>query len=252
MIGCVRKKTLVCAVVLAAAIAVAIGGAFGDGFATVYAGASTRRIPIYCVDRDDKKIALTFDAAWGADKTEGILEILDDFNVEATFFLVGFWVDKFPDQVKAIAESGCEIGNHSANHLKMSALSGDEIAQELESVNDKIEDLAGVRPTNFRAPFGDYDNDVVNTADSLGLNTIQWDVDSLDWKGISAAQITERVCSKVKSGSIILFHNNSDHILDALPQVLAKLLNAGYEPVTVSELIYQDNANVDANGVQHK
>ena len=249
MIRCVRMRTLVAAVLLVVAAAAAFGCLFDDDFATVYANASTREVPIYRVERSDKKIALTFDAAWGADKTRGILDILDRYGVKGTFFLVGFWVDKFPEEVKAIAESGCEIGNHSENHLEMSKLDAAKIAQELGSVSAKIEDLTGEKPKYFRPPFGDYDNELVLTARSLGLETVQWDVDSLDWKGLSASEIVERVCPKVRAGSIVLFHNNSDHILDALPKIIDRLINAGYEPVTLSELIY--DGKTDANGELH-
>ena len=249
MIFCLRKRTLIAAVALIVATAVACGCLFVDDFAVVYANASTREVPIYRVERNDKKIALTFDAAWGADKTKSILEILDRFGVKGTFFLVGFWVDEYPEQVKAIAESGCEIGNHSENHLEMSKLSAEEIAKELTSVNEKIERLIGKKPLYFRPPFGDYDNDVVLGARSLGMEAVQWDVDSLDWKGLSGSEIVQRVCPKVKEGSIVLFHNNSDHILEALPEVLARLINAGYEPVTLSELIYP--GKTDANGELH-
>lgn len=249
MILCLRKRTVIAAVALAVAAVAAFGCLFGDDFAVVYANASTREIPIYRVAREDKKIALTFDAAWGADKTRSILEVLDRFGVKGTFFLVGFWVDEYPEEVKAIAESGCEIGNHSENHLEMSKLSAEEIAKELISVNDKIFELTGQKPKYFRPPFGDYDNDVVLGARALGMEAVQWDVDSLDWKGLSGTEIVQRVCPKVREGSIVLFHNNSDHILDALPEVLARLINAGYEPVTLSELIYQ--GKTDANGELH-
>lgn len=252
MIYCIGKKTVICAAALIIAAAAAFGCTFSDDFATVFAGSSTREVPIYSVARDDKKIALTFDAAWGADKTEGILEILDDYGVKGTFFLVGFWIDKYPDEVKAIAESGCEIGNHSENHLQMSTLSREKIAEELSSVNGKIEELTGSSPRYFRAPFGDYDNELIEGARELGLTTVQWDVDSLDWKGLSDREIYDRVAKRVKNGSIVLFHNNSDNILTALPIVLAKLINDGYEPVTLSELIYGENYTVDNNGVQHK
>ena len=145
MIYCIGKKTVICAAALIIAAAAAFGCTFSDDFATVFAGSSTREVPIYSVDRDDKKIALTFDAAWGADKTEGILEILDDYGVKGTFFLVGFWIDKYPDEVKAIAESGCEIGNHSENHLQMSTLSREKIAEELSSREAVSRDGARLR-----------------------------------------------------------------------------------------------------------
>lgn len=222
-------------------------------FATVFSNQSTRKIPVYGVDcGEEKLVALTFDAAWGADKTLKILEILEKYDVKATFFLVGFWLDKYPEETKAIAESGCEIGNHSNNHLQMSKLSEEKIKEELAYVNDKVCELTGKTPVCFRAPFGDYDNELIETAAGLGLKTIQWSVDSLDWKGLSATEITSRVTKNVNNGSIVLFHNNSDNILEALPLVLANLINRGYKPVTVSELVYDEDYYVDSNGVQHK
>lgn len=224
-----------------------------ETFATVFSNRSTRRVPVYGVDcGEEKKVALTFDAAWGADKTLKILEILEKYDVKATFFLVGFWLDKYPEETKAIAESGCEIGNHSNNHLQMSKLSEEKIAEELNYVNDKVYELTGKRPTYFRPPFGDYDNELIDTAEKLGLTPIQWSVDSLDWKGLSATEITSRVVKNVQNGSIVLFHNNSDNILEALPLVLANLINRGYEPVCMSELVYSEDYYIDNAGIQHK
>ena len=250
MVFSVKKSTLICVAVVLL-LCVACGFIVNtQTFATVFSNRSTRKIPVYGVDcGEEKLVALTFDAAWGADKTLKILEILEKYDVKATFFLVGFWLDKYPKETKAIAESGCEIGNHSNNHLQMSKLSADKIREELAYVNDAVYKLTGKKPTYFRPPFGDYDNDVVLGARSLGMEAVQWDVDSLDWKGLSGSEIVQRVCPKVKEGSIVLFHNNSDHILEALPEVLARLINAGYEPVTLSELIYP--GKTDANGELH-
>ena len=103
----------------------------------------------------------------------------------------------------------------------------------------------------FRPPFGDYNDRLIRTVNELGMKTIQWDVDSLDWKGLSSGEISKRVCSRVKSGSIILCHNNSDHIVEALPMIILNLKNQGYEFVTMSELVYDDNYIIDNNGVQH-
>lgn len=253
MVFSVKKSTLIW---IAAVLVLCILCGFLVGtetFATVSSNQSIRKIPVYGVDcGDEKLVALTFDAAWGADKTLKILEILEKYNVKATFFLVGFWLDKFPEETKAIAESGCEIGNHSNNHLQMSKLSEEKIKDELEYVNDKVFELTGKKPTYFRPPFGDYDNELIETAQKCGLQTIQWSVDSLDWKGLSATEITSRVTKNVQNGSIVLFHNNSDNILEALPLVLANLINRGYKPVAMSELVYKDNYYIDNNGIQHK
>lgn len=222
--------------------------------ASVFFGKSTRKIPVYGVnvDSEDKVIALTFDAAWGADKTQGILDIMNEFDAKGTFFLVGFWIDKFEDETKAIAKAGFEIGNHSRNHLNMPKLHDDEIRAEIEYVNDRVESLTGNRPTYFRAPFGDYNDRLMSTVEEMDMIGVQWSIDSLDWKGLSAKQIYDRIVPKAKSGDIVLFHNNSDHVLDALPMVLTALRSQGFRFVTLKELVATKNFTVDNNGIQHK
>lgn len=252
MILCIKKRTLISILLLVVMVSLVITGAcLIDGAVNTSVG--QKKLPIYSVEKgQDKTVALTFDAAWGADKTQGIIDILTTNNIKATFFLVGFWVDKYPDMVKKIDEVGFEIGNHSHNHLKMSTLSEDSIRNEINYVSKNVEELTGKKCKVFRAPFGDYNDNLIGTINNMGIKPIQWDVDSLDWKGISAKEITNRVCSKAKSGSIVLFHNNSDHILEALPVVIKSLKDDGYKFTTVSELVHQDNYYIDNNGRQHK
>ncbi len=209
-----------------------------------------KELPIYSVETEDKKVALTFDAAWGDNYTLGILDILDKHNIKGTFFLVGFWVDEHPDHVKEIAKRGHEIGNHSTNHPYMSQLSDDEIIKELEITSDKIEDLTGKRPTLFRPPFGDYDDRVINLCREKGYYVIQWDVDSLDWKELGVQPVVDRVTRNVRNGSIVLFHNNAKYILEFLPVIIERLKAEGYEFVTVSDLIYKDDFHIDNTGRQ--
>ena len=225
---------------------------FADVDRTVFAK-SNKKFPVYSVDNaDEKTIAISFDAAWGADKTKKIVDLLKERNLKATFFLVGFWVDAYKEEVAYIADNGMEIGNHSKNHLHMNSLDAAKTKEEIEYVNQAVRNLTGVSPVVFRAPFGEYDDQLISCVEDLGMLPIQWDVDSLDWKGISGNEIVKRVVSKVKSGSIILCHNNSDHILDALPTILDELTQKGYKFVTVGELVYHDNYTIDAQGVQHK
>lgn len=223
----------------------------GSTSAQVFFGYAPRKVPIYSVATEEKKVAISFDAAWGADKTEEILAILDEFDVNATFFLVGFWVDDYTDMVKKIDEAGCEIGTHSNTHPDMVKLDKESVKKELTTSIEKIEAITGKEVTLFRAPFGSYNNQLLDTAEELGLKTIQWDVDTLDWKGLSASEINNRVLSKVQNGSIILMHNNSDNVLDGLRLILTTLKNKSYEVCSIGELIYQDNYTVDRNGVQH-
>ncbi len=223
----------------------------GSTSAQVFFGYAPRKVPIYSVATEEKKVAISFDAAWGADKTEEILAILDEFDVNATFFLVGFWVDDYTDMVKKIDGAGCEIGTHSNTHPDMVKLDKESVKEELSTSIEKIKAVTGKEVTLFRAPFGSYNNQLLDTAEELGLKTIQWDVDTLDWKGLSASEINNRVLSKVQNGSIILMHNNSDNVLDGLRLILTTLKNKSYEVCSIGELIYQDNYTVDRNGVQH-
>ena len=195
-------------------------------------------------------MAISFDTAWGADKTLKILEILKEYDVNATFFMVGFWVEDYPDMVTAIDNQGIEIGTHSNTHPDFTTLSEDAMRLELETSINLIENQIEKEVKLFRAPYGAYNNTMLNLTDSMGLKTIQWDVDTLDWKGLSGLEICERVMNNVKNGSIILCHNNADNILDALPLMLERLINAGYEVVSVGELIYQDNYTIDNLGIQ--
>ena len=141
--------------------------------------------------------------------------------------------------------------NHSNTHPHMTQISTEEMKNEVNTCSDKIEAITGKRPNLFRAPYGDYNNDVVGAVRECGAFTIQWDVDSLDWKDLSAAEITARVTSKVKPGSIVLFHNAAKHTPEALPKILESLQGDGYTIVPISELIITENYAIDQAGMQY-
>lgn len=248
----VKSKTIKYAL-LVILCAVLLGLNFGVGTAaSVYFGIVPRKVPIYAVDTNQKKVAITFDSAWGADKTLKILETLKEFNANATFFLVGFWVEEYPDMVKAIYDQGVEIGTHSNTHADFVKLSETDMKLELETSINLIKNITGNNVELFRAPYGSYNNSVISVAENLNLKTIQWDVDTLDWKGLTGTEICNRVVNNVKPGSIILCHNNSDHILDALPLMLTRLKNMGYTVTSVGDLIIKDDYYVDNLGIQRK
>jgi polysaccharide deacetylase family sporulation protein PdaB len=221
-------------------------------FASVYFGGNVRRIPIYNVETQEHKVAISFDASWGADKTLDILNLLGQYSVDATFFLVELWINEFPDLVEEIDKRGFEIGNHSSTHCNMTKLSRQQIELELTQTNEAISNITSKPVKLFRPPFGAYNNTLINTVEALGMTTIQWDVDSLDWKGISAMDINLRVMNRVENGSIILMHNNSDNIIDGLILILESLTNKGYEITSVGNLILEDNYYVDSRGMQRK
>ena len=211
-----------------------------------------RELPIYCVETDEKKVALSFDAAWGNEDTQKILEILAKHNVHVTFFMTGGWVDSYPEDVKAILAGGHDLGNHSENHKNMSQISNDDKEQELMKVHEKVKNLTGYEMFLFRPPYGDYDNDVIKTATKCGYYPIQWDVDSLDWKDYGVDSIVNTVCSNkhLGNGSIILCHNGAKFTADALDTLITNLKGQGYEIVPISELIYRDGYHMDAEGRQ--
>ncbi len=212
-----------------------------------------RLLPIYSVETNEKKIAISFDAAWGADDTDTLISILKEHNVPATFFVVGEWVDKYPEEVKKLSEAGHDVMNHSSTHPYMTKLSTEKMLEELNTCNEKIAAITGKTPTLFRAPYGDYDNKVISTVESIGMKTIQWDVDSLDWKDSATPDsIVTRVTGKVKNGSIVLFHNDADHTPEALPIILKKLLDDGYTFVKIADLIYYENYEILHDGTQCK
>ena len=235
-----------------AALVLAVALLFGIVYSprVVGAAATERELPIYCVQRDGKFCSLTFDAAWGNEDTQTLIDILGKYNVKATFFVVGEWVDKYPDSVKALAAAGHEVMNHSDDHPHMSRLAAREIMAEVNAAGDKIEAATGVRPTLFRCPYGEYDDNVIGTVNGMGLKAIQWNVDSLDWKDLSAGEIFNRVSAKVEPGSIILFHNAAKHTPEALPSVIEYLLSNGYTIVPVSELILSGDYYIDNAGRQ--
>ena len=218
--------------------------------AVVGVSAAKRALPVYCVQQDEKVVALSFDAAWGNEDTQTLIDILDQYDVHTTFFVVGDWVDKYPESVQALHEAGNEVMNHSSSHAHFSALSTNEITADIAACNDKIEALTGVRPTLFRCPYGEYDDHVINAVSSLDMTAVQWDVDSLDWKGIPAGQITRRVLDRVQPGSIVLFHNAAEHTPEALPAILEALIGEGYRIVPISEILLDGDCFIDSTGRQ--
>ncbi len=218
--------------------------------AIVGVSATERLLPIYSVQRDNKAVSLTFDAAWGNEDTQTLIDILDKYDVKATFFVVGAWAEKYPESVKALHDAGHEVMSHSDDHAHFNTLTGEQIVDNIGRSCDKIEAVTGVRPTLFRAPYGEYDDHVIAAVNSMGMHAIQWDVDSLDWKDYDAKTIYNRVTSKVQPGSIVLFHNAAKYTPAALADIIENLISQGYDIVPVSELILKENYMIDHTGRQ--
>lgn len=242
-----RKLTGVLSIILA--ISMIFGLLLGN---YAWASVNQKKLPIYSVETNEKKVAITFDAAWTNQDTQQLIDILKKHNAKATFFIVGDWAEKFPESVKAFYDAGHTIANHSDTHKTFSKCSRNEIKEEIENCNKKLEAITGKKVTLIRAPSGDYTTQSLEVAKDMGMYTIQWDCDSLDYTKISVDEIVNRVVKGTKNGSIILFHNGVENTAPALDKILTELSKQGYSFVSVDDLIYKDNYTIDHTGRQYK
>jgi len=243
------SRLLLALLLLSAAVLVAVW--LSPWVVSVASVVRERRVPIYKVERNDRKMSISFDATWGADQTDELLDILDEHGVKTTFFLAGYWAERYPEYVKKIAARGHEIGNHSYEHPHFNRLPKEKIVEDLRRNHQLLTELTGTEPILFRPPFGEYSDKVIEVAESLGYYTIQWSIDSLDWKDVSAGFMVERVLERAGPGEIVLFHNAGRHTPEAVRTLLPKLKAAGYEVVPISQLIYRENYIIESHsGVQ--
>ena len=217
---------------------------------TIQTSATTKLLPIYNVRTEEKKIAFTMNCAWNADDIDTILEILKNNDVHITFFMVGNWVDKYPEAVNKIFKAGHEIGSHSNTHPHVNNLSSEKNLEEINWSVSKIEKITGQKLHLYRAPYGEYNDTVIQTAQENGYYTIQWNLDTLDYEGLTGNEMWNRIKDKLQCGSIILSHNGTKHTAESLDMLIKNIKSQGFELVTVSELIYQDNYTINNNGTQ--
>ena len=211
-----------------------------------------RLLPIYNVKTEEKKVAFTMNCAWNTDDIDNILETLEKENVKITFFMVGEWIDKYPDEVEKIFNAGHEIANHSDTHKHVNNLSYEDNVKEIKSANEKIKKITGKENKLYRAPYGEYNNTVIKSAKENGYIPIQWSLDTLDYTGITGEEMWNRIENRMQAGDIILSHNGTEHTADSLELLIKNIKEKGFEIVKVSDLIYKDNYKIDLNGTQIK
>lgn len=233
-------------------VAVLIGIASIDKAKVIPTSAVEKNLPIYNVQTEEKKLAFTMNCAWNADDIDQILEVLKNNDIKITFFMVGEWIDKYPDEVKKIYEAGHEIGSHSNTHPHVNNLSSEKNLEEIKLSVSKIEKITGSQTKLYRTPYGEYNDTVIKTATENGYYPIQWDVDTLDYEGKTGDEMWGRIKGKIKNGSIILSHNGTKHTAESLDMLIKNIKSKGFEIVKVSDLIYQDNYRIDNNGMQLK
>lgn len=183
--------------------------------------------------------ALTFDATYGDNQTESLLQILRDEGITANWFLSGIWAEQFPDLLRLVEDAGHEIGNHSMTHPHMTQLTAAQMASEISQATRAIESRTRRRLTLFRPPFGEYNQTLLNTAADLGLRTIMWTVDSLDWQEPppSPQAIADRVLASMKNGAIVLMHNAGRNTPEAVPIIIRGIRSRGLGFGTVTQVL---------------
>ena len=238
--------------ILSIILIVNIGMQVLPGAITVTSTGSKKDLPIFSVNTKEKKVSLSFDVAWGNEDTNAILDILNKHDIKATFFITGEWVKQYPKNVKAIVANGHDLANHSEDHKSMVKLSKKQCKDEIMKVHQQVKELTGIDMNLFRAPYGDYDNTVLGTARECGYYTIQWDVDTYDWKDYTAECIINRTVTNptLTNGSIILMNDGAKNTVEALDGIITGLQKQGYKIVPVSKLIYKKNYMVDPSGRQ--
>ena len=215
---------------------------------TKTASAGAKQLPVYSVETSEKKAALTFNCAWDETGLDELLSILKKNNVKCTFFVVGEFAERLPEAVRKIYNAGHEIGNHSMAHRDPVKMDYGDLLSDISACNDLLYSLTGEPATLYRAPSGSYNDDTVSAARSLGMTAVQWDADSVDWKGKSPEEITERMLKKIGPGSIALFHVGKENTVAALPGIIAQLKAEGYSFCTVTELLPEGEFRIDGQG----
>ena len=233
-------------------VAILIGIANIERLKIVETSSNAKEIPIYNVQTEENKVSLTMNCAWNADDIDSILETLKKNNVHITFFVVGEWAEKYPEAVKKIYRAGHEIGTHSDTHPHVNQLTLEENIKEIENGAKRIEEITNSKINLYRAPYGEYNNTVIQAAKQKEYFTIQWNIDTLDYEGLTGEQMWKRIENKLEKGSIILSHNGTEHTADSLDMLIKNIQSKGYQIVKVSELIYKDNYTINNNGTQIK
>lgn len=219
---------------------------------TVETAVNKKQLPVYSVDTNEPKIALTINCAWNADDIDLILETLKKQDVKITFFMVGDWIEKNEEAVKKIYEAGHELANHSYNHPHVNNLNYDKNVEQIKKCSELIQKITGKPSTVYRGPYGEYNDTVIQAAKDNKHIVIQWSIDTLDYKSLTGEQMWEKIEPKLENGAIILMHNGTENTATSLDMIISKIKGKGYDIVKVSDLIYKEKYSIDNNGIQHK
>ena len=230
-----KKKTLLriaaCAAVLIAAAIYIISAAGGE--VTAF---SDNGLVLTHADDADSAVALTFDTSFGEDHTEDILEILKKKGAKATFAVMGMWAQENPEKVDIMIDAGHEVISHSMTHERYDDLGTEKAVDDAVAARELLKLDHGVKTDLIRTPYGSGSDAVFAALVESGFVPVGWSIDSQDWRGDGADNITRRVLDNVKNGSIIVMQNNNEQTVEALGSIIDGLYEMNYECVTVSKL----------------
>lgn len=193
--------------------------------------------PIYRGNEQKPMAALMINVAWGTEHLQPMLDILEQENVRATFFLDGSWLAKHPDEARQLVKNGHAIGNHAYHHPQMSRLTTNKMRQEIEETQKLIEATLGVKSKYFAPPSGDFNEQVVRTAADLNMFTVLWTADTVDWRpGTTPQKMVQRVRQNLGNGTLVLMHP-TDRTVEALPEIIQTIKNRELMLGTVEEVL---------------
>ncbi|HZK23838.1 MAG TPA: polysaccharide deacetylase family protein [Oscillospiraceae bacterium] len=190
----------------------------------------------YQVETQDRAVALTFEVVWEPGFTHEVLNILDRYQIRATFFLTGSWLRQNPDLAREIIDRGHEIGQHSYAHKHLTDLDDEELTKEFDLMAETLQEELNLQTHLFRPPYGELDQRVFEFAAKRGYTTVVWSINPHDWQEPGKDKIISRITKQLHNGAIILMHTNSSQAVEALPVILQSLLMQEYEVLPFSEL----------------
>lgn len=184
-------------------------------------GEKSRIEPVYHINTEDNRTVLTFDLNWEAAPIRDLLELLEEKQVHAVFFVTGIWAQQYPEEIKAIAQAGHELGNHSESHQDMRALDKAACKEELLAVHERVKELTGKEMTLFRPPYGNYDEKLLATAQECGYTTVLWSIDAQDWKGGNSQKTITQIEENLNrdKSAIVLFRAGTKGILEIIDKL---------------------------------
>ena len=224
---------------------------YAQEYTTVGNSVNGREMPVCSVETEEEEMALTFETAWGEERTGDVLDLLKEEGVRAAFFVTKGWMQDHPELIRRMQEEGHDIGTLGVSHEDLSQKTGEEQKSELAEAKQTAQET-GISMELFRPPYGTYNDSLIRTAWEEGFYTIRWSVDSMDWKNYGPESLIQTVTTRKEfgSGAIVRLNSEAEDTRAALKELIRTIRKKGYRLVPVSELIHRDNYHMDVNGRQ--